>query len=93
MRFKVKKNRAGCPRLYDLTTLQRKQTDYIVYQLAEPWELLKLSEKHKVIAYPRTDSKALPEDYVSTCNDLLQRVSELPIICSKCFTTRMDKSQ
>ena len=31
-----------------------------------------LYEKHKV-TYPHTDSKALPEDYVSTCHDLLQK--------------------
>ena len=30
-----------------------------------------LYERHKVITYPRTDSKALPEDYGPTCKDLL----------------------
>ena len=31
-----------------------------------------LYEKHKVLTYPRTDSKALPEDYMGTVNQTLK---------------------
>jgi DNA topoisomerase-3 len=44
------------PRLYDLTTLQIAQALY---------------ERHKMITYPRTDSRALPEDYLPTCRETL----------------------
>lgn len=30
-----------------------------------------LYEKHKVLTYPRTDSRALPEDYITTVQDIL----------------------
>ena len=30
-----------------------------------------LYERHKVITYPRTDSRALPEDYIQTCRETL----------------------
>src|SRR5678809_1272966 len=30
-----------------------------------------LYERHKVITYPRTDSRALPEDYIATCRQTL----------------------
>ena len=33
-----------------------------------------LYERHKAITYPRTDSKALPEDYTNTCMENLQKL-------------------
>jgi DNA topoisomerase-3 len=65
------------PQLYDLTTLQReapfsaKQTLSIAQALYE---------KHKMITYPRTDSRYLPEDYLPTVRETLGDVasSDLP---------------
>src|SRR5206468_6897156 len=34
-----------------------------------------LYEKHKVLTYPRTDSKALPEDYVNVARDTMKMIS------------------
>jgi DNA topoisomerase-3 len=34
-----------------------------------------LYERHKAITYPRTDSKALPEDYGPTCKEMLRYIS------------------
>ncbi len=49
------------PQLYDLTTLQREApfSAKATLQIAQA-----LYEKHKVITYPRTDSRYLPEDYI-----------------------------
>ena len=49
------------PQLYDLTTLQREApfTARNTLQFAQA-----LYERHKMITYPRTDSRYLPEDYV-----------------------------
>src|SRR6185436_9129541 len=35
-----------------------------------------LYEKHKVLTYPRTDSRALPEDYMPTVQDTLNELSD-----------------
>src|SRR6266508_264765 len=35
-----------------------------------------LYEKHKVLTYPRTDSRALPEDYLPTVKDTLKALGE-----------------
>jgi DNA topoisomerase-3 len=35
-----------------------------------------LYEKHKVLTYPRTDSRHLPEDYIATVKQTLETVSE-----------------
>src|SRR5678809_193611 len=35
-----------------------------------------LYEKHKVLTYPRTDARALPEDYLPTVKDTLKELAE-----------------
>jgi DNA topoisomerase-3 len=59
-------------RLYDLTTLQREANRLHSYPASRTLQIAQsLYERHKVITYPRTDSKALPEDYAPTCRNLL----------------------
>ncbi len=59
-------------RLYDLTTLQREANRLHHYPASRTLQIAQsLYERHKVITYPRTDSKALPEDYGATCRELL----------------------
>ena len=71
-----KRSKQSSPKLYDLTTLQREANRLHSLPASRTLQIAQaLYEKHKVITYPRTDSKALPEDYISTCNDLLQRVT------------------
>ena len=71
-----KRSKQSAPRLYDLTTLQREANRLHHLPASRTLQIAQaLYEKHKVITYPRTDSKALPEDYVATCGDLLERVS------------------
>jgi len=61
------------PRLYDLTTLQREANNRFGISARRTLQIAQaLYEKHKVITYPRTDSRALPEDYIPTCRETLQ---------------------
>ncbi|HEX6723357.1 MAG TPA: DNA topoisomerase, partial [Burkholderiaceae bacterium] len=54
------------PLLYDLTTLQREANGRFGFSAKTTLSLAQaLYEKHKALTYPRTDSRALPEDYLS----------------------------
>ncbi len=60
------------PRLYDLTTLQREANNRFGLSARRTLQIAQaLYERHKMITYPRTDSRALPEDYVPTVRDTL----------------------
>ncbi len=55
------------PLLYDLTTLQREANSRFSLSAKRTLQIAQaLYEKHKVLTYPRTDSRYLPEDYVGT---------------------------
>jgi DNA topoisomerase-3 len=58
--------------LYDLTTLQREANGRFGFSAKNTLGLAQaLYEKHKVLTYPRTDSRALPEDYGTTVKQTL----------------------
>ncbi|AEJ00328.1 DNA topoisomerase III [Nitrosomonas sp. Is79A3] len=62
-----------CPLLYDLTSLQREANSRFGFSAKTTLGLAQaLYEKHKVLTYPRTDSRALPEDYIATVKDTVQ---------------------
>ncbi|MES2770477.1 MAG: DNA topoisomerase III [Pseudomonadota bacterium] len=55
------------PLLYDLTSLQREANSRFGFSAKSTLGLAQaLYEKHKVLTYPRTDARALPEDYLTT---------------------------
>ena len=55
------------PLLFDLTSLQREANARFGFSAKTTLSLAQaLYEKHKVLTYPRTDSRCLPEDYLST---------------------------
>ncbi len=57
--------RVSPPRLFDLTTLQRECNRLFRMSAAKTLEIAQaLYEKHKLITYPRTDSRYLPHDMV-----------------------------
>ena len=59
-----KRTRQNAPRLYDLTSLQREANSRFGFPAAMTLSIAQsLYEKHKALTYPRTDSRALPEDY------------------------------
>ncbi len=65
------------PLLYDLTSLQREANSRFGFSAKTTLSLAQaLYEKHKVLTYPRTDSRALPEDYVKTVAQTLEQLEE-----------------
>ena len=67
----------GAPLLYDLTSLQREANGRFGLSARTTLSLAQaLYEKHKVLTYPRTDSRALPEDYIATVNATMEALRE-----------------
>src|SRR6187455_2536944 len=65
------------PLLYDLTTLQREANGRFGFSARTTLSIAQaLYEKHKALTYPRTDSRALPEDYVGTVRKTLEALGE-----------------
>ncbi len=66
------------PALFDLTSLQREANGRFGFSAKNTLGLAQaLYEKHKVLTYPRTDSKHLPEDYLGTVKQTLESLGEL----------------
>jgi DNA topoisomerase-3 len=60
------------PLLFDLTSLQREANARFGFSAKTTLGLAQaLYEKHKVLTYPRTDSRCLPEDYLATVKETL----------------------
>jgi DNA topoisomerase III len=72
----AKPSTQSAPGLYDLTTLQREANSRLGFSAKTTLSIAQaLYEKHKVLTYPRTDSKALPEDYVNVVKDTMKMIS------------------
>lgn len=69
----------ACPMLYDLTSLQREANGRFGFSAKNTLGIAQaLYEKHKVLTYPRTDSRHLPEDYLATVKSTLGEFSGTP---------------
>lgn len=65
------------PALFDLTSLQREANARFGFSAKNTLGLAQaLYEKHKVLTYPRTDARALPEDYIGTVKQTLTQLKE-----------------
>jgi DNA topoisomerase-3 len=65
------------PLLYDLTTLQREANQRHGFPAKMTLNIAQsLYEKHKVLTYPRTDSRYLPEDHIATARTVLQSLED-----------------
>jgi DNA topoisomerase-3 len=65
------------PLLFDLTSLQREANGRFGFSAKTTLSLAQaLYEKHKVLTYPRTDSRALPEDYLGTVKKTMQELAQ-----------------
>ena len=65
------------PALFDLTSLQREANSRFGFSAKNTLGLAQaLYEKHKVLTYPRTDARALPEDYIETVKETLGMLKE-----------------
>jgi DNA topoisomerase III len=72
----AKPSTQSAPGLYDLTTLQREANSRLGFSAKTTLSIAQaLYEKHKVLTYPRTDSKALPEDYVEVVKETMKMIS------------------
>jgi DNA topoisomerase-3 len=65
------------PLLFDLTSLQREANSRFGFSAKTTLGLAQaLYEKHKVLTYPRTDARALPEDYLPTVKQTLEMLKQ-----------------
>ena len=64
------------PLLFDLTSLQREANGRFGFSAKMTLSLAQaLYEKHKVLTYPRTDSRALPQDYIPTVRSAMEMLA------------------
>lgn len=74
----AKRTRQLSPLLFDLTSLQREANSRFGFSAKSTLAIAQsLYEKHKALTYPRTDARALPEDYLGTVHETLQMLSHL----------------
>ena len=72
----AKKKKKPAPLLYDLTELQREANRKFGFSAKETLNIMqRLYENHKVLTYPRTDSRYLTSDVVGTIKERLQAVN------------------
>lgn len=65
------------PALFDLTSLQRDANGRFGFSAKNTLGLAQsLYERHKVLTYPRTDSRHLPEDYLATVKSTVALLGE-----------------
>ncbi len=78
--------------LYDLTELQRDANKRYGFSAKETLSIMqKLYEHHKVLTYPRTDSRYLTTDIVDTLKDRIKavNVSDYSKVCNKLLKTNI----
>ncbi len=65
------------PALFDLTSLQREANSRFGFSAKNTLGIAQaLYERHKVLTYPRTDSRHLPEDYMATVHQTLETLTD-----------------
>jgi len=65
------------PLLFDLTSLQREANGKFGYSAKTTLSLAQsLYERHKALTYPRTDSRALPEDYLPVVKETFTMLAD-----------------
>jgi DNA topoisomerase-3 len=66
-----KKTTQAPPQLYDLTSLQREANGRFGFSAQNTLSIAQaLYERHKLLTYPRTDSRYLPRDYMKTAGSV-----------------------
>lgn len=84
-----KPKKSFAPGLYDLTELQRDANKIFGYSAKETLNIMqKLYEQHKVLTYPRTDSRFISQDIVATLPERLKAcgIGEYRSIANKLLT-------
>ncbi len=91
-----KAKKSFAPGLYDLTELQRDANKLFGYSAKETLNIMqKLYESHKVLTYPRTDSRYLSSDIVSTLPERLKAccIGEYRSLVNKILTKPIKASK
>jgi DNA topoisomerase-3 len=66
------------PLLYDLTSLQRDANGRFGFSAKGTLSIAQaLYERHKALTYPRTDARALPEDYLATVKKTMDALTDV----------------
>ena len=86
----TKPTRQIAPLLYDLTTLQREAPFTAKNTLAITQALY---ERHKMVTYPRTDSRYLPEDYMSKVHETLRTLADSKLTVAQWAADAIDKKR
>ncbi len=74
---KLKESKESCPLLYDLTSLQKEANNRFGYSAKYTLSLLQLLyERHKLLTYPRTSSRHLPEDYLADVKKTMHSIAD-----------------
>lgn len=77
--LEVSRQEERAPLLYDLTTLQREASKAFGWTAAQTLKLAQaLYEQHKLLTYPRTDTRWLTTDQASGLPKLLEQVARVP---------------
>ncbi|SES01998.1 DNA topoisomerase III [Psychrobacillus sp. OK032] len=91
-----KPKKSFAPGLYDLTELQRDANKIFGYSAKETLNIMqKLYEQHKVLTYPRTDSRYISSDIVGTLPERLKAcgVGEFRSLANKILTKPIKTSK
>lgn len=68
------------PALFDLTSLQKEANGRFGFSAKTTLQIAQsLYERHKALTYPRTDARALPEDYVPTVKQTFEMLADSPL--------------
>jgi DNA topoisomerase-3 len=71
-----KPSKESAPRLFDLTSLQREANSRLGWSARRALSAAqRCYEGHKILTYPRTDSRCLPDDYRETVQNSLRSLS------------------
>jgi len=74
----TKPSTQASPLLYDLTSLQREANGRFGFSAKGTLSLAQsLYERHKALTYPRTDARALPEDYIATVKKTMDALADI----------------
>ncbi len=72
-----KESKESAPGLFDLTLLQREANRRFGMTASRTLKAAqRLYEKHKLLTYPRTDSRYLPEDYLDKVHEILEACAQ-----------------
>lgn len=85
-KYDVKHKKSYSPQLYDLNEIQRDANKIYGYSAKETLSIIQsLYERHKLLTYPRTDSRYISSDIVPTLRDRVKAVniSEYSKVCNE----------